>query len=159
MNLSFVPDAACLYIYTSVTLHMPFFCLRYLHSFFHTPNYSLFRAQFTPFFQSKFSLCPLCFIDALLYFTDFLLQWFLLCILSVLHIHVFCYSWDHNWFSRSAWYMMSMHEWVSEWSDVDDGSGGEHAKKRVFGNSPAVQWLGLHAFTAEGPGFKPRSGN
>ena len=27
------------------------------------------------------------------------------------------------------------------------------------GNSPAVQWLGLSAFTAVGPGFNPWSGN
>ena len=43
--------------------------------------------------------------------------------------------------------------------DGDDGSGDEQAKKRTLGKSPVVQWLGRHTFTAEGPGFNPRSGN
>ena len=56
-------------------------------------------------------------------------------------------------------YKLYLNEAIKYTQNFNDNSNGASLKKILRGNSPAVQWLGLHALIAQAPGFNPCTGN
>lgn len=112
-----ISAAAWLYVCTLVALHMPLFCRQSHPPFAHIWFPPSSRLTFSHVLFLLYPvLCPLCFIDALLYFIYSSLQWFytLFCF-SFLNIWVLCDCRDLHWLVHSSQNMMDMHKWMSEW--------------------------------------------